>query len=102
MSRIHIRHGWVALAIIAPLLVACDVKQELLAPQNPAIIGPEQAQSPTSADALRKGVYGRLRSSTQGADGAWLNAGLLADEWKSANTFFQHQDIDSRSIPTNN
>jgi hypothetical protein len=93
----------VAAVVATPLVVtACDFKRELLAPQNPSIIGPEQVASPTAADALRKGVYGRLRSSTQSADGAWMNAGLLADEWKSANTFFQHQEIDSRSMALNN
>jgi len=96
-----------ALAIVAGALATliiggCNVKQELLAPQNPGIIGPDQVQSPTAADAFRKGVLGRLRSSTQSADGAWLNAGLLADEWKSSNTFSQHQEIDSRSMALNN
>jgi hypothetical protein len=28
---------------------ACDVKKELLEPQNPGIIGPDQVQSPTAA-----------------------------------------------------
>src|SRR4051812_30253574 len=96
-----------ALAIVAGALATliiggCNVKQELLAPQNPGIIGPDQVQSPTAADAFRKGVLGRFRSSTQSADGAWLNAGLLADEWKSSNTFSQHQEIDSRSMALNN
>jgi len=96
-----------ALAIVAGAVAAlvvggCDVKKELLEPQNPGIIGPDQVQSPTAADAFRKGVLGRLRSSTQSADGAWLNAGLLADEWKSSNTFSQHQEIDSRSMALNN
>jgi len=96
-----------ALAIVAGVVAAlvvggCDPKKELLEPQNPGIIGPDQVQSPTAADAFRKGVLGRLRSSTQSADGAWLNAGLLADEWKSSNTFSQHQEIDSRSMALNN
>jgi len=42
-----------------------DPKKELLEPQNPSIIGPDQVNSPTSADALRKSVVGRLRSMTQ-------------------------------------
>jgi hypothetical protein len=92
-----------AAALAALVVVACfDPKKELLEPQNPAVIGPEQVSSPTAADALRKGVVGRLRSMTQSADGAWLNAGLLADEWKSSNTFFQHQEIDRRSMALNN
>ena len=91
-------------AVAATLVAAAcfDPKKELLEPQTPAIIGPEQANSPTAADALRKGVVGRLRSMSQSADGAWLNAGLLVDEWKSSNTFFQHQEIDRRSMALNN
>src|SRR5262245_46128759 len=89
--------------LAALVVVACfDPKKELLEPQNPGIIGPEQASSPTAADALRKGVVGRLRSMTQSAGGAWMEAGLLADEWKSSNTFFQHQEVDRRSIAANN
>jgi hypothetical protein len=91
--------GGVAVAVIA---MACNVKQELLSPQNPAVIGPDQVAAPTAADALRKGVYARLRSMTASADGAWDDAGLMADEWKSANTFFQHQELDSRGLSLNN
>src|SRR6266513_2089795 len=90
-----------ALAAVALGAAACDVKKELLAPQNPSIIGPDQVESPTAADALRKGVYNRLRS-TASADGTWDDAGLLADEWKSANTFSQHQELDIRSLALNN
>jgi starch-binding outer membrane protein, SusD/RagB family len=43
-----------------------------------------------------------LRSISAGADGAWDDAGLLTDEWKSANTFSQHQELDSRSLSLNN
>jgi hypothetical protein len=28
--------------------------------------------------------------------------GLLTDEWKSSNTFSQHQELDSRSVSINN
>ena len=106
MRRLHQSRpaaAWVAVgAVLALAACTFDPKKELLEPQNPSIIGPEQVNSPTAADALRLGVLARLRSMTQSADGAWLNAGLMADEWKSSNTFFQHQDIDRRSIPTNN
>src|SRR5947207_2743718 len=104
IRRMNRRRLWIAAGVLAagPLLVAgCDVKKELLAPQNPSIIGPDQVESPTAADALRKGVYNRLRS-TASADGTWDDAGLLADEWKSANTFSQHQELDIRSLALNN
>jgi len=85
---------------------ACDVKKELLEPQNPGIIGPDQVQSPTAADAFRKGVLGRLRSMTVTTGSSfgptWAEMGLLTDEWKSSNTFSQHQELDSRSVSINN
>src|SRR6185295_16721638 len=31
-----------------------------------------------------------------------LETGLLTDEWKSSNTFSEHQEIDRRSMATNN
>jgi hypothetical protein len=93
-----------ALAAGSLLAVACgfNAKDELLEPQNPGIIGSDQANSPTAADALRKGALNRLKSDYASADGTWDDAGLLADEWKSANTFFQHQELDSRSLALNN
>src|SRR5213592_3858974 len=94
-----------ALAAVALGAAACNVKKELLEPQNPSIIGPDQVQSPTAADALRKGVYNRLRSTTASIVGSfgsnWAETGVLTDEWKSANTFSQHQEVDSRSIALN-
>jgi starch-binding outer membrane protein, SusD/RagB family len=110
MMRLLNRGRWVitASALAAgPLFVAaCNVKQELLQPQNPSIIGPDQVNSPTAADALRKGVYARLRSTTASINGSfganWAEIGVLGDEWKSANTFSQHQEVDSRSMALNN
>ena len=32
----------------------------------------------------------------------WASAGTLADEWKSGDTFFQTDETDRRTIPTNN
>jgi starch-binding outer membrane protein, SusD/RagB family len=103
-SRMRYYRRSIATAGVATMVVGagCNVKQELLAPQNPAVILPDQVSSATGADALRKGVYARLRSMTASADGAWDDAGLLADEWKSANTFSQHQELDSRSLALNN
>ncbi len=103
--RMRYGHRSIAAALVGAAVVvagsACNVKQELLSPQNPAVIGPDQVGSPTAADALRKGVYSRLRGMTAGADGAWDDAGLMTDEWKSSNTFSQHQELDSRSIALN-
>jgi starch-binding outer membrane protein, SusD/RagB family len=92
-----------ALALMAGL-GACDIKDNLLEPQQPGVIGPEATESPTAADALRKGALDRLRSATEGggAGGLWSMSGLLADEWKSGDTFTQRIETDGRTIQLNN
>ena len=85
-------------------LGACGIKDALLEPQQPGIIGPEATASPTAADALRKGALERMRQATEGggAGGLWTMSGLLADEWKSGDTFLQRVETDQRSIQYNN
>src|SRR5688500_6504025 len=82
----------------------CDLKDTLLEPQQPGIIGPEAVGSPTAADALRKGAIDRLRRATEGDNngGLWTMSGLLADEWKSGDTFVQRVETDGRTIQSNN
>ncbi|HXT14890.1 MAG TPA: hypothetical protein VN706_04630 [Gemmatimonadaceae bacterium] len=87
---------------VAPLLSGCDVKQELLAPQNPGIIDPSQVSTPAAATALRVSALGQLKSRAAGTESMWMYGGLLADEWKSSDTFSQRNEIDQRSIQTNN
>ena len=85
------------------LLASCsDVQDNLLEPQQPGVITPEAAGSPTGADALRKGALGRMRQATEGGDGLWLYTGLLADEWKTGDTFIQRVETDQRLIQSNN
>jgi starch-binding outer membrane protein, SusD/RagB family len=93
------RAGWLAAAIA---LAGCDVKQELLAPQNPGIIDPATVNSPAAAAALRVAALGQLKNRTAGGESVWLYSGLLTDEWKSSDTFSQRNETDQRSIQTNN
>jgi hypothetical protein len=81
-----------------------DLQDSLLEPQQPGTITPEAAASPVGADALRKGALGRLKDATEGgnAGGLWSMAGLLADEWKSGDTFIQRVETDQRLIQNNN
>jgi hypothetical protein len=56
MLRTLNRARWVvasAIVVVAPLVTGCDVKQELLAPQNPGIIDPASVNSAPAAAALR-------------------------------------------------
>jgi hypothetical protein len=93
----------IALVALFVLPSACsDIKEDLLEPQQPGVITPEAAASPTGADALRKGALGRLRVATEGGDGLWLYTGLLADEWKTGDTFVQRVETDQRQFQTNN
>src|SRR3954465_12325112 len=87
---------------LGALASACDVKQELLAPQNPGVIDPASVNSPAAATALRVAALGQLKTRTAGGESVWLYGGLLTDEWKSSDTFSQRNETDQRSIQTNN
>jgi hypothetical protein len=83
------------------LVVGCDVNQALLNPQNPGVIDPGSVNSPAAAEGLRVGAFGQLKNVTGGSASIWLPAGLLVDEWKSADVTLNN-DIDQRSMQTNN
>lgn len=91
-------------AVLAMGLGGCNLKDTLLEPQQPGIISPEATNSPVAADALRKGALGRFKDATEGGGngGLWSMAGLLADEWKSGDTFIQRVETDQRIIQNNN
>lgn len=91
-----------ALCCAALASTACDVKQELLAPENPSVIDPASVNSPAAAEAVRVGAFSRLKSITGGSESFWLYGGLLTDEWKSSDTFSQRNETDQRSVQTNN
>src|SRR6478736_4696938 len=95
---------WVASASMvgASFLGACNVNDELLQPQNPGIIDPSSTNSPAAAAGLRTGALGQLKNRTAGGESVWLFGGLLADEWKSSDTFTQRNETDQRSIQTSN
>jgi len=91
-----------ALAALVLPSACSDIKEDLLEPQQPGTITPEAAASPAGADALRRGALARLRAATEGGDGLWLYTGLLADEYKSGDTFVQRVETDQRSFQSNN
>jgi len=110
MMIIRYRARWgVTASIIAAswLLGSCNVSDTLLEPQQPGVIGPESLDNATGAEALRIGALQQLSAATGGqpATGGttmWSSGGTLADEWKSSDTFFQTDETDRRTIPTNN
>ena len=89
----------------AMLLGACNPKEELLAPQQPGVISPADVQSPTGAEGLYNGAVGNFMRALVAGSGnqetIWQFSGLLADEWKTADTFSQRNDADQRITKTN-
>ena len=82
-----------------------NVKDDLLAAEDPDVISPSAITTPEAADALRIGALGRLRNMTAGSgqgDSPWMFSGLLTDEWKSGDTFLQRNETDQRTVQDNN
>jgi starch-binding outer membrane protein, SusD/RagB family len=78
----------------------CDrVKDQLLEPQQPGVIGPGSVASAIGADALVVGALQSFSSATGGGTNMWSAGGTLTDEWMSGDTFFQTDDKDRRAVP---
>jgi hypothetical protein len=95
--------------IVAALLPVqgCDVNQELLAVRDPDLIDPADLNTPEGAEGLRVGALARWRDATggdntNGEESTWLLGGLLADEWGTASTFVQNDELDTRRVKINN
>src|SRR6266478_3660960 len=94
----------VAMMTVAGTLAACN-RDKILTITDPDIIPPDAAASPEAAEALRLGAITRLSDVTGGLQGnGSLNegifhfSGVIADEWRSTDTFVQRDEADSRSI----
>jgi hypothetical protein len=91
------------------MLAGCNVKQELLSPQQPGTITPGQISNAgvAGAEALRVGALGALRTWTPGGGNSnqsniMMLGDLLTDVWKSGDTFSQHNETDQRVVQLNN
>ncbi|MEP6494088.1 MAG: hypothetical protein ABJF01_15500 [bacterium] len=86
------------------LLAGCNVKDELLAPQQPGVISPGDVGSPIGAEGLYNGAVGNFKNSLIGGSGntetIWQFAGLFTDEFRSSDTFSQRNDADQRTTQT--
>ncbi|MBA2257638.1 MAG: hypothetical protein H0W18_01960, partial [Acidobacteria bacterium] len=69
---------------------------------DPDIINPGDVNSAASAEALRAGALLRLSGMTSGGESVFHYPGLLADEWRSGDTFTQRDETDKRSIQASN
>lgn len=99
----HTTHRALRTALTAAALVffgGCShLKDQLLDPQQPGVIGPGSVESAIGAEALVVGALERLSNATGGSTSMWSAGGTLTDEWMSGDTFFQTDDKDRRAVP---
>jgi starch-binding outer membrane protein, SusD/RagB family len=91
-----------ALGLLA--LGACSIQDSLLEQQQPQVIATANVQNAAGANAAYVGALGRLRNSINGGDNntesIWNFEALMSDEARSADTFSQRNDADSRNTQT--
>jgi hypothetical protein len=91
------------IAFVASLgVAACNAVDSLLEVTDPDIINPDDIQTASAAEALRIGVLSRLNLATSGNESFLLLGGLLADEYRSGDTFVQRNETDRRNVQPNN
>jgi len=100
--------GTVALAAVAAGLLplgACNVKHELLAPQQPGVISPTSVANATAAEALYAGALDSWKQAMVNGDNnteaLFQFDALFTDEVRSADTFSQRNDADQRVTQSN-
>jgi starch-binding outer membrane protein, SusD/RagB family len=98
--------GALALAASLTLLSACDVKKELLEPQQPGVISPSSVNSAVAADAVYVGALARWEDAVNGSNSSnndrfWGFEALFTDEVRSSDTFSQRNDADQRNTQSN-
>jgi starch-binding outer membrane protein, SusD/RagB family len=102
------RRRSVMIAVVALLagVAACSVNDALLGATDPDLIDPSALQNAAGAEGLRIGTVSRLTTLTgaspANAEGVWFMGGLLADEWKSGDTFIQRDETDKRTVDSTN
>ena len=109
MMSISYRARWAAatcaIAIGPLVVVACkDYSKDLLLPENPGVVGGDAVGSPAAAVALRIGAIGRVKLlvNCTSLECLWQESGILTDEFKNADFQNTRQDIDQRSMTTDN
>lgn len=97
-----------ALAGLA-MLSACNVKNELLQPQNPGIVDQSSVGTAAAAAALKVGAMGRLKwvVSDPGVSGfsgssLWEAAALMTDEFMNSDFQNSQNDLDARTVTPDN
>ena len=95
-----------ALALVPALFGGCNLKDILLSPQQPGVIGPTSVTSPTGAEALRVGALGAFKGWVAGGGVNFANlpmmSDLATDIWASGDTQSQHNETDARTMQSSN
>ncbi|MDQ6831560.1 MAG: RagB/SusD family nutrient uptake outer membrane protein [Gemmatimonadota bacterium] len=90
---------------IAAALAACNVDR-VLAVHDPDIVNPVDVSSPSGAEAVRVGALGRLSDATTanitGTETIFQLSGLLADEFRSGDSFVERNETDDRQVQSSN
>jgi len=105
----HRRRGFLAAGVLlltATIGMACS-SRDLLEVTDPDIVKPGDLQNAAGADAVRLGAIQRWRlttgaDNTNGQESTWLAGGMLSDEWGTASTFVQLDEVDKRQTGSEN
>jgi hypothetical protein len=91
-----------AIAGAAFTLGGCSVADEILEVTDPDVINPDDINSASGAEAMRVGAIARFNNATSGNESFLLLGGMLADEYRSGDTFTERNEADRRnSLPNN-
>lgn len=87
-------------------VLSCNA-ESLLEAVDPDLVPPENVNSPDGAEGVRLGAMRRWSlttagPNTNGSESTWLFGGLLADEWGTASTFVQNDQVDTRRTGADN
>jgi hypothetical protein len=100
-SRFTIRALATALVVGGAGFAGCSA-DEVLEVKDPDIIDPSSISDAAGAAALRIGALARFNRSTSGGESFFLWGGLLADEFRSSDTFSQRDETDQRRVLLSN
>ncbi|NIN50403.1 MAG: hypothetical protein GTN62_09875 [Gemmatimonadales bacterium] len=95
---------WLSAAVVALVLplAAC---QDVLDVDDPDIVTPGNLLDEAGLQTLRNGALGNFALAWAGGgfnDGQVMISGLMTDEWMHSGTFPTRQEVELRSIPTDN
>ena len=85
----------------------CDQVEHSLEVVDPDIINPDDVRSLAGANALRVGALARFTNATTGIattgnESIFMLSGLFTDEWRSADTFTERNEVDRRAVGDEN